>query len=69
MPTELLPITAKNSVKDNAIKAKYQMNTLAKAHENLMVAMPRTALGWHQQLLIGLLLMLAAPVLLRIWSK
>lgn len=73
MPTELLPITAKNSVKnsakDNAIKAKYQMNTLAKAHENLMVAMPRTALGWHQQLLIGLLLMLAAPALLRIWSK
>ena len=45
------------------------MNTLAKAHENLMVAMPRTALGWHQQLVIGLILMLSAPLLLRIWSK
>lgn len=69
MPKELLPLMAKNSAKNNATKAKYQMNTLAKAHENLMVAMPRTALGWHQQLLIGLLLMLSAPVLLRIWSK
>ena len=64
-PAELLPLTAKN----NENNAKRQMNTLAKAHENLMVAMPRTALGWHQQLLFGLLLMLLAPLILRMWSK
>jgi Ca-activated chloride channel family protein len=39
-------------------------NALVKAHESLMVAMPKTALGWHQQLLIGLLLMLLAPLAL-----
>jgi Ca-activated chloride channel family protein len=50
-------------------KAKQQSSMLAKAHENLMVAMPQTALGWHQQLLIGLLLILLAPLTLRSWSK
>ena len=64
-PAELLPLTAKN----NENNAKRQMNTLAKAHENLMVAMPRTALGWHQQLLFGLLIMLLAPLILRMWAK
>jgi len=62
---EPMPLTAKM----RALTAKRQMNTLAKAHENLIVAMPKTALGWHQQLLIGLLLMLLAPLSLRIWSK
>lgn len=64
-PAELLPLTAKN----NENNAKRQMNTLAKAHENLMVAMPRTALGWYQQLLFGLLIMLLAPLILRMWAK
>jgi Ca-activated chloride channel family protein len=49
--------------------AAQKSNMLAKAHENLMVAMPKTALGWHQQFLLGLLLMLIAPLALRIWSK
>ncbi|ARD45207.1 marine proteobacterial sortase target protein [Colwellia sp. PAMC 21821] len=62
---ELMPLTAKN----NPSNAKRQMNTLAKAHEHLMVAMPKTALGWHQQLLVGLFLILLAPLVLRIWSK
>ncbi|ASP48684.1 marine proteobacterial sortase target protein [Cognaticolwellia beringensis] len=62
---ELIPLTAQNSTSG----AKRKISTLAKAHENLMVAMPKTALGWHQQLLIGLFLMLLAPLLLRIWSK
>lgn len=48
------PLTARNSTS----------NALAKTHESLMVAMPKTALGWHQQLLIGLLLMLLAPLAL-----
>jgi Ca-activated chloride channel family protein len=52
-----------------ASSAKRQSGLLAKAHENLMVAMPKTALGWHQQFLIGLLLILLAPITLRIWSK
>jgi Ca-activated chloride channel family protein len=64
-PAELLPLTAKH----NENNAKRQMNTLAKAHENLMVAMPRTALGWYQQLLFGLLIMLLAPLILRMWAK
>lgn len=64
-PAELLPLTAKN----NENNAKRQMNTLAKAHKNLMVAMPRTALGWYQQLLFGLLIMLLAPLILRMWAK
>ncbi|AZQ85086.1 marine proteobacterial sortase target protein [Colwellia sp. Arc7-635] len=62
---ELMPLTAKTSEKN----AKLKMNALAKAHENLMVAMPKTALGWHQQLFFGLLLILLAPLTLRVWSK
>jgi len=62
---ELMPLTAKTSEKN----AKIKMNALAKAHENLMVAMPKTALGWHQQLFFGLLLILLAPLTLRVWSK
>jgi Ca-activated chloride channel family protein len=31
--------------------------------------MPRTALGWYQQLLFGLLIMLLAPLILRMWAK
>ena len=53
-PLEKQPLTARNSTS----------NALAKTHESLMVAMPKTALGWHQQLLIGLLLMLLAPLAL-----
>ncbi len=53
-PGEKLPLTASNRTS----------NALAKAHESLMVAMPKTALGWHQQLLIGLLLMLLAALAL-----
>ena len=49
--------------------AAQKSNMLAKAHENLMVAMPKTALGWHQQFILGLLLMLIAPLTLRAWSK
>jgi Ca-activated chloride channel family protein len=49
--------------------AAQKSNMLAKAHENLIVAMPKTALGWHQQFILGLLLMLIAPLTLRIWSK
>ena len=62
---ESLPLTAAH----NASSTKRQMNTLAKAHENLMVALPKTALGWHQQLFIGLLLMFLAPLALRTWAK
>ncbi len=64
-PKELSPLTAEQQTK----KFTSQKNMLAKAHESLMVAMPKTALGWHQQLIIGLLLMLFAPLVLRIWSK
>ncbi|WP_077286874.1 marine proteobacterial sortase target protein [Cognaticolwellia aestuarii] len=60
-PLENNVLTAKN----RASTAKRQAKSLARAHENLMVAMPRTALGWHQQLLIGVLLMLLASLLLR----
>lgn len=49
--------------------AAQKSNMLAKAHENLMVAMPKTALGWHQQFILGLLLMLIAPLALRFWPK
>ena len=49
--------------------AAHKSNMLAKAHENLMVAMPKTALGWHQQFILGLLLMLIAPFALRFWPK
>ena len=59
-PLENSVLTAKN----RASNGKHQANAFARAHENLMVAMPRTALGWHQQLLIGLLLMLLASLLL-----
>lgn len=38
---EPMPLTAKM----RASNTKSQMNTLAKAYENLMVAMPKTALG------------------------
>ncbi|MGB1261473.1 MAG: marine proteobacterial sortase target protein [Cognaticolwellia sp.] len=62
---ELMPLSAKN----RPSKINNTLDTLAKAHENLMVAMPKTALGWHQQLLIGLLLMLLAPLSFRIWPK
>ncbi len=64
-PTELLPLTATHSTSS----AKRPLNTLVKAHESLAVAMPKTAIGWHQQLVIGLLLMLLAPLTLRLWSK
>lgn len=59
-PLENSVLTAKN----RASNGKHQASAFARAHENLMVAMPRTALGWHQQLLIGLLLMLLASLLL-----
>ena len=59
-PLENSVLTAKN----RSSNGKHQANAFARAHENLMVAMPRTALGWHQQLLIGLLLMLLASLLL-----
>jgi Ca-activated chloride channel family protein len=59
---ELSPQTAEKT-------AIQKPNMLAKAHENLMVAMPKTALGWHQQFLLGLLLILIAPLTLRFWSK
>ena len=58
---EHTPLTAKNADK--------KMTAFAKAHENLMVAMPKTALGWHQQLLIGLLLIMLTPLTLRVWLK
>jgi Ca-activated chloride channel family protein len=58
---EHLPLSEKNAVN--------KMNAFAKAHENLMVAMPKTALGWHQQLLIGLLLIMLTPLTLRVWLK
>tara|TARA_R110002124_G_scaffold124083_2_gene283059 strand:+ start:57392 stop:59578 length:2187 start_codon:yes stop_codon:yes gene_type:complete len=61
-PVENTLLTASN----RASSAKRQANALARAHENLMVAMPRTALGWHQQLLIGVLLMLLASLLLKL---
>lgn len=59
-PLENSVLTAKN----RSSNGKHQANAFSRAHENLMVAMPRTALGWHQQLLIGLLLMLLASLLL-----
>lgn len=60
-----LPLMAKNSL----LSAKSKLSNLAKAHENLMVAMPKTALGWHQQLLIGLLLIILAPILLCVAAR
>lgn len=62
---ELETLTAAQKAK----MATHKQNMLAKAHENLMVAMPKTALGWHQQFFIGLLLILLAPLILRFWSK
>jgi len=50
---------------DASLNPHSQLARLAKAHENLMVAMPKTALGWQQQLLIGLLIILLALLLLR----
>ncbi|XQW83945.1 marine proteobacterial sortase target protein [Thalassotalea piscium] len=42
---------------------------LAKNQENLSVAMPKTALGWKQQFLFGLLLLLLAPLTFCFRSK
>lgn len=44
-------------------------NTLAKAHESLMVALPNTALNWQQQLFIGVLFLLLGKLANLIWIK
>lgn len=62
---ELAPLSTAKSTN----KLAPQKNMLAKAHEDLMVAMPKTAMGWHQQLIIGLLMIIIASVLLRVYAK
>ncbi|MDG1750671.1 MAG: marine proteobacterial sortase target protein [Thalassotalea sp.] len=46
-----------------------QLNNLAKSHQNLLVALPKTALGWQQQLFIGLFFIVLALVSLRLKLK
>lgn len=45
------------------------LNQLMQAHETLLIAMPKTALGWQQQLIFGFALMLLALVINRNWRK
>lgn len=45
------------------------LNQLMQAHETLLIAMPKTALGWQQQLIFGFLLMLLALVINKNWRK
>jgi Ca-activated chloride channel family protein len=42
---------------------------VAKSHNSLMVALPKTALNWRQQFLFGLLLIILASLSLRLQSK
>ena len=51
---------------ENVLKA---LNQLMQAHETLLIAMPKTALGWQQQLIFGFALMLLALVINRNWRK
>ena len=48
-------IALEKQQKDGLLLAK---NTVFKAHESLMVAMPKTALGWKLQFLLGMALLL-----------
>ena len=51
--------------KNNLSGAQKSKNNAIQAHESLMVAMPKTAIGWQLQLLIGLALLLLAKIVSR----
>ncbi|GHE85674.1 marine proteobacterial sortase target protein [Thalassotalea profundi] len=46
-----------------------KMNTAKNSHNSFMVAVPKTALGWQQQFLIGLILVSLGLLILRVKSK
>ncbi|SEL65177.1 Ca-activated chloride channel family protein [Colwellia chukchiensis] len=56
-----MPLQAKSTIES-------QLSTLAQAHENLLLAMPKTALGWQLQCLFGAMLIVLALLALR-WRK
>jgi Ca-activated chloride channel family protein len=51
--------------KNNLSGAHKSKNNAIQAHESLMVAMPKTAIGWQLQLLIGLGVLLLAKIVSR----
>jgi len=59
--------------KNDLSSVEKSQNSVAKAHESLLVAMPQTSLNWQFQFLLGIGLMLLNLVLMKIrnlaWLK
>ena len=64
-PTEASPLLATQKHKSVKSPSKMPITT----SQDVTVSMPKTALGWQQTLLCGLLLILLAPITLRFWPK
>ena len=63
---EKLPEVSSLLTKNDLSSVKKSQNNAVKAHESLLVAMPKTALDWQLQFLLGIALMLVSLVLMKI---
>ena len=63
---EKLPEVSSLLTKNDLSSVKKSQNNAVKAHESLLVAMPKTALDWQLQFLLGIALMLLSLVSMKI---